>query len=231
MSQMENAVKATQEAYTLPETLADARIDELPAGSNLLIAGPTRTKKRALALDLLAHGERKHQPAILASTNKPAGRLLEQFESALGTGGMPPTYVIDCTGSDPPSDLPAGAHVERVASPGDLTGIGVGIAKSMQAIGDDATDGLRLAHMSLSTLLQYTTEARVFNFAHVVSGRIAAADYLGVWTLDSDSHEQTTVNTLRGRFEYVAEIRELEDGSREMRVLGGPDDWRSWVTL
>lgn len=228
MSQQESAVAAREDSYALPAPLADVRIDELPAGSNLLVAGPTRTKKRSLALELLARGERKHQPAIFVSTNKPANRLVEEFEAALD-GRMPPTYVVDCTGSDLPGDLPDPVHVERVSSPGDLTGIGVGIAKSMRAIGDDARDGLRLAHMSLSTLLQHTTDDRVFNFAHVVSGRISAADYLGVWTLDTDSHPQTTVNTLRGRFEYVAEIRETDDGGREMRVLGGPDDWRSWT--
>lgn len=230
MSGMENAVRATQETYSLPEPLADARIDELPAGSNLLVAGPTRTQKHALALDLLAHGERKHQPAIIVSPNVPANRLLQQFEAALASE-MPPTYIVDCTGSEPPADLPGLAHVECVSSPDDLTGIGVGIAKSMRAAGEEAADGLRLANMSLSTLLQYTTEDRVFNFAHVVSGRITAADYLGVWTLDTDSHEQTTVNTLCGRFEYAAELRETGEGAREMRVLGGPDEWRSWVTL
>lgn len=230
MSTGSGITKATQDTYDVPEVLADARIDALPAGTNLLIAGPTRTKKQVLALDVLAADDGVNQPAILVSTDTSANKLLEQFQTALD-GDLPRTYVVDCTGNTDTAALPSGVHVEEVSSAGDLTGIGVGVAKSMQAIGDDAADGLRLAHISLSTLLQYTDENRVFEFCHVVSGRIAAANYLGVWTLSTDAHDPTTVNTLRGRFEYVAEIREADDGHRDMRVLGGPDEWRQWKAL
>lgn len=230
MSPTDRVVRAEQETYGLPQVLADARIKELPAGTNLLIAGPTRTRKRELAMDMLSAGAEMEQPAILISTDSSADRVLAEFGDAL-EGELPPTYVIDCTDSGVPDDLPSEVHVEQVGSAGDLTGIGIALAKSMQAIGADAASGLRIAHISLSTLLQYTSPERVFEFTHVISGRISAAGYLGIWTLNTDTHEATTVNTLRGRFEYVAEIRETEEGAREMRVLGGDEDWRQWRVL
>lgn len=230
MSPVGKAVEALREVYELPEPLGDHRFREVPAGSNLLLAGPTQTRKRTLALELLSYGGRRQQPAILVTTDKPANRLLEEFEDSI-EGDLPACYVVDCTGSATSVDASGAAHVESVSSASDLTGIGVGIAKCMQVIGDDAADGLRLAHISLSTLLQYTSQERVFEFAHVVSGRISAAGYLGVWTLHTDSHDVTTINTLRGRFEYVGEIRELDDGTREIRVVGGPPEWREWRSL
>lgn len=230
MSNLGTAVQAIRDVYELPEPLADERFSELPAGSNLMLAGPTQTNKRSLALDMLSYSGRKVQPVILVTTDRPVNRLLEEFEAGI-EGDLPPSYVVDCTGSGSGGDTSRAAHVERVSSARDLTGIGVGIAKCMQVIGDDAADGLRLAHVSLSTLLQYTAEDRVFEFAHLVSGRISAAGYLGVWTLNTDTHEETTINTLRGRFEYVAEVREADDGSREIRVVGGPAEWRVWRPL
>lgn len=223
-------VRANQESYQLPAVLGDARIAELPAGSNLLIAGPTRTKKRRLALDMISGDVEREQAAILITTDSSANRLVDEFAGALD-GDLPPTYVVDCTDSTDEGRLPDGVHLEQVGSASDLTGIGIALAKCMRAIGDDAASGLRIAHISLSTLLQYTSDERVFQFCHVISGRIAAAGYLGVWTLNTDTHDATTVNTLRGRFEYVAEVRERQDGTREMRILGGEDDWRKWRAL
>jgi hypothetical protein len=223
-------VRANQDTYGLPAVLADARIGELPAGTNLLISGPSRTQKRKLALDLLSSGAGMEQPAILISTDSSANSVIEEFEAAL-EGQMPPTYVVDCTGNTDTETLPGDVHVEEVGSAGDLTGIGVALSECMRVIGDDAAGGLRIAHISLSTLLQYTSAERVFEFCHVISGRISAAGYLGVWTLNTDTHDATVVNTLRGRFEYVAEIRENDDGTLEMRVLGGEDDWRQWRAL
>lgn len=229
MSDLGTAVRAIREVYELPEPLGNERFRELPAGSNLLLAGPTKTNKRNLALDLLSYGGRQQQPAILVTTDKPVHLLLEEFGASMEED-LPPCYVVDATGSGQGGNTSPAEHVERVSSAGDLTGIGIGIAKCMQAIGDGASDGVRLAHVSLSTLLQYTSEDRVFEFAHLVSGRVSAAGYLGVWTLDTDSHEQTTVNTLRGRFEYVGEIQE-EGSGLEIRIVGGPDEWREWRPL
>lgn len=211
-------------------SLPDDRIDEIPAGSNLLVAGPSMMGKEDLALNTLA-GRGQDRPIVIVTSDKNAEQLLSDLETLDGTVDLENVYVIDCSGSTGQGSLEETANVKYVNSPSDLTGIGIGIAKSTSAVGDAARDGLGFGMLSLSTLLQYASVERVFNFAHVMTGRIAAAGYLGVWTLNTSSHDEQTINTIRGQFDYVAELREAESGAREMRILGGEEDWRTWEPL
>ncbi|MHB9287605.1 RAD55 family ATPase [Halobacteriales archaeon Cl-PHB] len=230
MTDVGSAVESTTGDYDLPDELATDRDVRFPAGSNVLLAGPSMTDKRRMAMELLAHGEARNQAVILVSTDAPTPALLAEFH-AQGFGPDATVAVVDCYGTTGVRSETDADFVERVSSPADLTGIGIGLAKSMQAVGDRAAAGLRLGVVSLSTMLQYTGLRRVFDFAHIVGGRAAAAGYLSVWTLDTDVHEPRTVNTLKSRFDYVVEIRETESGRREERVLGGPAEWRTWEPL
>lgn len=118
-----------------------------------------------------------------------------------------------------------------VGSPGYLTGIGVGIVKCTRDIGGEVDAGLGLSVLSLSTILQYANNQRVFNFLHTITGRVSAADYLGVATIDPTTQNTQEVNTLTSLFDAVIELREADDGSREMRVVGIPDVPRTWVSF
>ena len=137
--------------------------------------------------------------------------------------------VVDCTGSGGAFD--DSAAVKFVSSPGDLTGIGIGIAKATQAIGTRAGEGVRLAVLSLSTVLRYTSLDSLFNFVHVLTGRIEAAGYLGVFTVDPTAHDERTVNTIKSQVDGLVELRLTEDGGRETRVAGLPDVSGEWTSL
>lgn len=230
MTEIGHAPRVQLESYDAIGPIGDSRIQSLPAGSNLLISGPTMTGKRDLAYQTLHDGYSSGMSVVAVLSNDPPTRMAEYFEgTSLGIGR--PVHVVDCTGHEYSVSLPEWLKISRVSSPGDLTGIGIGIARSMNEIGPDAEDGLYLGISSLSTLLQYAEPRRVFNFTHVMTGRIAAGGYLGTWTLDSDAHDPATVNTLKGLFRYVAEVRERDDGNRDLRVLGGPSEWRTWESL
>jgi len=54
--------------------------------------------------------------------------------------------------------------MKYVSSPGDLTGIGMGIVKCTRDIDSEVERGLRLSVLSVSTLVQYANSQRVFNF-------------------------------------------------------------------
>lgn len=206
----------------------DERVDAIPAGSNLLIAGPSMTGKNDLALAALAERHQHDQPIVIVSSDKSADRLLSQVEAVGVPASAEDIYVVDCSGTSGRGSFEESANVKYVSSPSDLTGVGIGIAKSTSEIGARAQNGLGIGMLSLSTFLQYTSENRVFNFTHVMTGRVAAAGYLGIWTLDTSSHDEKTIDTIRGQFDYVAELQERESGEREMRILGGEDDWRTW---
>lgn len=230
MDQLGKATTATVNSYELPESALGPHAKKLKAGSNVLITGPTMMGKSDLTLDVLSHGYHEGQPTLLVTGQNSAIRYLEEFTDPDKREDTPVT-AVDFHGVEEEPDTELADMIEYISSPSDLTGVGVGLAKCMQVIDTEAKQGTRMGLLSLSTLLHHTSPDRVFNFTHVVQGRIDAANYLGIWTLDTDSHDDKVVNTLRGQFDYVADLRESDDGSREVRVLGGPDEWRVWEAV
>lgn len=228
MTSIGRATRSEVPAYDV-SSLAGERFGTVPSGSNVLIAGPSMTGKSELALNVLA--PRGKHKAVLVTSDQPAARILDRIEGLEGAVDTESVCVVDCSGSASRGSFGETAGVKHVSSPSDLTGVGMGIAKCTNEIGTAARDGLGLGVLSLSTLLQYSSERRVFNFVHVMTGRVAAADYLGIWTVDTTSHDEQTVNTIRGQFDYVAEVRDTESGERELRMLGGENDWRTWEAI
>lgn len=88
-------------------------------------------------------------------------------------------------------------------------------------------NGLRLGVLSASTLLQYSETDRVFNFLHVLTGRIAAGNYFGVSALDPTAHDDQTVTVITSQFDAVLDVREAQAG-RECRVRGLRGIDREW---
>lgn len=218
MSVGESAPQAGTDAYAV--SLPDPSVEALPAGSSLLIEGPALVGKRDVALDVLA-GE---DPAIAVTADDSATRLLDAFGERGGDRDR--LWVVDCSGSSGKSGLENTDRVEYVSAPDDLTGIGIGVAKATRRIGVDATGGLRMGLLSLSTVLQYAGSERLFNFLHVMTGRIAAGDYLGVGTFDPTAHGNETVNVVRSQFDGVLQLQEDDDGRRaRLRGLGGSREW------
>lgn len=228
MTSMGRAVRADLSTYDISGALPDDRLNAVPAGANLLLHGPPMIGKNRLALQIMKRAER---PAVLVTSDKSADHLIEQYRSLDDGNGLDEVYIVDCSGASGRGTFEESEKIKYVSSPGDLTGIGMGIAKCTQRLGNAAEAGLGFGVLSLSTLLQYSSANRVFNFTHVMTGRISAAGYLGLWTINAGRHDEKAVSTLRGQFDYVAEIREDESGNRELRILGGNDDWRSWEPL
>lgn len=230
MTSMGHATRSDLTVYDV-SSLPDDRIEEIPAGSNLLVAGPSMMGKAELALSALPTQRRDDGRSVIVTSDRNAEQLHTKLSSLDNPVDAEEIYVVDCSGTSGRGSFEETANVKYVNSPNDLTGIGMGLAKCTNEIGADAGNGLGIGVLSLSTLLQYASEDRVFNFAHVMTGRVNAAGYLGLWTLDTSSHDDQTINTIRGQFDYVAELREVDSGEREMRILGGEDDWRTWEPL
>lgn len=224
-----NTFRAEQtgaDAYRIGETIPVAGFESAPAGTNVLVSAPPMLEKDQLALELLAANTRTDH-AIAISPDTGGDRLRRRFEAIPDADGDR-FHVVDCSGSSGKGSMNDTARTKYVSSPGDLTGIGMGIVKCTRSLGVEVTGGLRLATLSLSTLVQYASLDRVFNFLHTVNGRVAAADYLGVATLDPTAHDSQDVNTLTSLFDAVVELREADDGSVEGRVVGWPEAPRTW---
>lgn len=214
------------DSYDLGDLLPIEGVSTIAPGTNLLVSGPPNTGKQRLALQILAAG-RDQEHAIAVTPDTDASRLEGLYDDTANYDDEP-FYIVDCTGASGRDSADDTETVKYVDSPGDLTAIGIGIVKCTREIGDDVDDGLRLTVLSLSTLLRYSNANRMFNFLHKITGRVSAADYLGVGTIDPTMHDTEDVNTLTSLFDTTVELREADDGRLEGRVVGHPDADRTW---
>ena len=205
--------------------------DALAAGTNVLVSGPVMTGKQRVLLRLLAGGNPADHGTVVATTRTNADALARTFETL--AGGVPDDRlaVVDCTGT-------SGSRTRRtenrryVSSPGDLTGVGIGLTEFMRRFYH--RDGAaRVGVHSLSTMLMYTEFRRLFQFLHVITGRIDSSGFVGTFAIDSSALESRELNMLLQLFDDVVETREGEEAV-EYRVRGadagtlGPRSWTSF---
>jgi hypothetical protein len=196
----DNAVTADVDRYRLAESGLLADVGSVPAGTNIIVLGSSITGADDCLWDVLEYGLTDGQPGIVVTTS---GIPADRTDSGL--------FVVDCSGTAQGGPVDA-SRTQHIGSPSDLTGIGIGWVKCARAIGREAAGGLRVGLLSISTLLQYVDSDRVFNFLHVLTGRISAAGYLGVFVLDPDSHDDEIVNQIKGQFQGVVTLDETEEG-------------------
>ena len=201
---------------------------EVEPGTNLLIAGPPMTGKRTLALDVLAHGSRRGDGAIIVTTKDGGESMREALSDRIGGEAGGPVGVVDCVskqqGMNPSSD----DAIQYASSPVDMTGIGIQLSEFLQEFYKNrkVTRNRILLH-SLSTLLMYSDLQTVFRFLHVFTGRVQSADALGIFVIDSTAHDAQTMSTLKQLFDGQIELREGEDRRTELRLtgVGGDTEW------
>ncbi|MDS0284100.1 RAD55 family ATPase [Haloarcula onubensis] len=216
--------------YDLSSVLDFDALAEVRPGSSILVSGPAMTGKENLVYDILADGARDGDGAVVVTTSDKAANVVTEFRDRVPNLEGAQLGVVDCRGeggADP--DLVDGVSVHQVSSPGDLTGIGIGITKALEGLHDSGRERGRLALVSLSTMLTYTDKKTVFKFCHVLSSRLDAAGYIGVFTIDSGAHDQQTIQVIKQAFDGLIDIRDAEGGGREARVLGlanEPTDWQ-----
>ena len=213
--------------YDLSTVLDFDETRSVEPGASILISGPAMTGKEAIAMDLLADGLRNDEGAIVVTTNDQAADVVTDLQDSVPDVGGSQLGVIDCRGDGADSDSVEGAYTHHVSSPGDLTGIGIGITKALEGLHKSGHQQGRLALVSLSTMLTYTDKKTVFKFCHVLSSRLDAADYVGFFTIDSGAHDEQTVQVIKQAFDGLVEVRDGANG-REGRVMGlgnEPSDW------
>ncbi|WP_248897189.1 RAD55 family ATPase [Haloplanus halobius] len=214
---------ARSHRYSIADTLPIS-VDDLDAGMNVLVSGPAMSGKRRLVFDLLAPPPQPHDPIVVLTTDDPAARVRAQFEDR-GVSVDPSTVrIVDASGA-PGDDDPV---VERLSSPGNLTGMGVGFTRAVDGMGTPST--ARVGFLSISTLLQYVDDQRTFSFLHVLLRRSSAAGYLGVYSIDPTTHDEKFVNVVTSIFDAVIDVREV-DAEREVRVRGLDSVDPVWMAL
>lgn len=217
------------DAYDLSDVLPHDDAVYADPGTSILISGPAHTGKHDLALRVLAAGHSEGAGILFITTGESASKLVADFRALLPDMDEMPVGIIDCSTREQQKAIQSVSAVERVGSPGDLTGISVETAKLMRYFEQEGTTDIRHGLVSITTMLQYLDVSTVFRFLHIYTRRIADTKGLGIFTLDGPAHDTQTVNTISGEFDGVIEVRETESGERECRVKGLPGGSRKWV--
>jgi KaiC/GvpD/RAD55 family RecA-like ATPase len=215
--------------YDLGSALPTDHDVTVPRGTSVLITGPPMVGKSRLAMDVLIDGYRRGEGALVITTEQRAERVRSQFADEIPEFEESRLGIVECRsreGGTSGTDTPL---VKYLSSPADLTGIGIGVTECMSVLNAVGTEENRMALASLSTMLSYTDRETVFKFCHVLTARAESVGYLGLFTLDANAHDQQTVNMIQRAFDVGIEIREADDGQRELRLVGlgeGTTDWR-----
>jgi hypothetical protein len=109
----------------------------------------------------------------------------------------------------------AAGNVRTVATPGDLTGIGITVTDFIKRWAD-AEEPTVVCFDSLTPLLQYTEQERVYRFLDVTTRRLSQVCAVSHAHINPLAHDERTLQQLMGVFDAVVEPG---DGS------GSPADW------
>ena len=193
--------------------------EPLPTDGNVLLLAPSiGWAEREACTDFVGHGplDITNQIHVLY-VESPAARY-EIVEEALPHHPAE-TAVVTVGSGDPvatrrPEPPHVDYHVESVADPGDLTGLGMALQDCLRAWQDDGYD-VGLCFDSLSILLQYAEVERVYRFLHVLTRRLSTAGASAHFHLDPAAHDERTVARLSALFDSVVEV--TSDGDRTVR--------------
>jgi len=209
-------------------TPAGAGLDAvaLDPGTTLLVSGPVMTGKRRLVIELLTN--HAADGTVFVTTRRGAAAIEREFES-VAPGSSDRLSVVDCVSAGTGTSRGRSDDREYVSTPGDLTGIGIAVTEFLRerhSRGEQANLGLH----SLSTMVMYADLRRVFQYLHVVMGRVSAADFRAVCSVDSSVVDERDLDVLSQPFDARLELRERE-GRREFRVRGDDLGPRGWTPL
>lgn len=200
----------------------------IPNGTNVLVSGPVMTGKRRVMNSLLASGDAADRGTTVVTTRKP-GDAVEREIRSLAPVPEEMLTIVDCVSRSGNLGRVVSSGTRRyISDPGDLTGIGIALTEFMRRFYERNCDARVGLHV-LSTLVMYVDFKRVFQFLHVVTGRIAASGFSGVFTLDEGIVSDREESVLFQPFDAVLQLRERE--TPEIRVRGDDFGPRRWTPV
>jgi hypothetical protein len=167
------------------------------------MSGKRRVVERAFFF-----GEKDTEYLILSTRES-----LPSIDRRVPRSVAPALSIVECFAAD---STPG--YEGDIASPADLTGIGIAVSKWLQTL--EPTDQPRVLLDSTSMLRMYRDEETVFRFLHALIGYIRTKGGILFAVDDGESPASATL------FDAIFEVRETPAGS-EMRRVGEP----TWMPL
>lgn len=201
-------------------------LEPVESGTTLLVTEPKIGGTHSVVPTLLVGAD--YEATVFVTTEHTGREMIDLYEDGGGRYMKNRMAVIDCTESGRDS---ASLNIKTVASPSDLTGIGMEFSSLYDQLLSSDIDWVRTGFQSLGPLLLYVDDFRnVYRFINSVSGRIETAGGLGVFALDPQTQEERTIGSLQQAFDGRIEIRATEGESdrHELRTRGlqnQPTEW------
>lgn len=202
-------------------------LTEIPPGTTLFVAGAAGDMAHDLALSLIVAGSTPEDQLLLTTTEMASETLLATCEQLNPPVDFTSVEVIDCT-DHPPDETRFDAHVESLASPGDLTGLGIKFSVMYETLSDGGSTRVLTGVLTVSTLLKHADLRPTIRFLQTAAGRIEETAGIGLFVIDPQLHDDRTVSTLRQVGDGWIEVRE-EDTAAELRVSGLANQPAEWT--
>lgn len=210
----------------------DNLIGGIRGGTNIMLIGPPMCGKDELIHHLLCNVLAANNAAVFVSTREPGNNVMDKFEQCPNKVSTNLLGVVDCVTKTLGMGATDSENVKMASSPVDLTGIGVKISQFFEKFWmKEQVRDTWLCINSLSTILMYSNIQTVFRFLHVFTGRIKAANAIGLYVIEDGMHDEKTITTLKQLFEGAIEIVEENNGHR-LRIIGltpRPTPWFEFV--
>ncbi|MGP8322169.1 MAG: RAD55 family ATPase [Methanosarcinaceae archaeon] len=206
--------------YSLGIKEIDNFIGGIRGGSNIMVVGPPMCGKEDIINTIIYSGTKNNDSAIVVSTHESGERVFEWFERNDLDISNANIGVVDCVTKTFGMGAADTKNIKRASSPVDLTGIGIKTSQFFEEfLVRKNIPNTRLCINSLSTLLMYSNIKTVFRFIHVFTGRVKAANALGIYVIDDEMHDPQTIATLKQLIDGMIEIKASGNGY-SMRVVG-----------
>jgi len=201
----------------------DSRSGGLNPGTTIMVIAPSFTDGDLIAAALAK--PRKSEYTIALTTELDSVSLLEYYA---GCNDVETAHIafIDCSGHAKGEDE---GQVRYVQSPSDLTGMDIKFTSLVEEImkGNFADDPnhmfptpIRYCLLSVTTLLLFRPLDTVYQFLHVISGKLKKFGSIGIFVLNAESFDPKTVSVLTQLMTVVIEVRSGENGN-ELTIKGG----------
>jgi len=178
---------------------------QVAPGTNILLTGPPLAGKSDLGFDVLEAGVPSDDGTIVVSTRDAAERVLAERRALFE---YDPVAVVDGATEHQGLSTADADRVRYVASPEDMTGIGIEFTGLLEELHGEV-ERIRVLFSSVTPLLLYADLGTAFRFLHVFCNRVESADALGLYVLQRAVHDEQALHTLRQLFDGTVEV----DGS------------------
>jgi len=193
----------------------------LPAGSTVVLEGPSGIEKDYFAGEFLAEGLKAGEAVLIVISSKPPTTLFEELRAK----GFDPDKlfeegrlrVVDWYSQKEESvvEVEEAGPVIKVSL--DLLNVGIAITRAIASLAKDKPK--RAVIEILSPALSAYELSQVHTFAQATKAKLSRQNVTSIFVIEKEMHDSTTLSTLLQPFDGVIDMDRVREGDRIVRKL------------